>query len=245
MLHQTAGIVISTIKYGETSLIARIYTELLGMQTYMIKGVRKGKSTFHPALLQPLTPLDLVVYKRENRSLQHLKEAKLAFSLSHMPFQVVRTSLALFSAEVLHHALHAEEPPNPELFAFLCRYIALLDAAILPAPDIHLAFIQQLSTFLGFVPLDNYDVATHPVLDMQAGMFVADIPLHPHHLDGNSAQLWQQILHTPIEQAAQLRLTRTDRQQQLRAWLQYYSLHLDGFKEVRSLKVLEEVLSYG
>ena len=40
MLHQTKGIVLRTIKYGETSIVVNIFTELFGIQSYLVNGVR-------------------------------------------------------------------------------------------------------------------------------------------------------------------------------------------------------------
>jgi DNA repair protein RecO (recombination protein O) len=40
MLHNTKGIVLRVTKYGDTSIITSIYTELFGLQQYIVKGVR-------------------------------------------------------------------------------------------------------------------------------------------------------------------------------------------------------------
>ena len=41
MIQQTKGIVLSSVKYAESSIICRIYTEALGVQSFLINGVRK------------------------------------------------------------------------------------------------------------------------------------------------------------------------------------------------------------
>lgn len=50
MIYSTKGIVLRTIKYGETSVIASIFTESFGVQSYIVNGVRtsgkKKQSTF-------------------------------------------------------------------------------------------------------------------------------------------------------------------------------------------------------
>ncbi|WP_315819946.1 DNA repair protein RecO [Paraflavitalea speifideaquila] len=40
MIHSTKGVVLKTVKYGETSVIVTIYTELFGIQSYLVNGVR-------------------------------------------------------------------------------------------------------------------------------------------------------------------------------------------------------------
>ena len=54
MTHKTKGIVLRTVKYGETSLVAIILTELFGVQTYMVNGVRTSKKTSAKANLLSL-----------------------------------------------------------------------------------------------------------------------------------------------------------------------------------------------
>ena len=98
MLQQTQGIVLKTFKYSETSLIVRIYTEKLGLQSYLINRVRHKKAKIKPALLQGLSVLDMVVYHRQNKNIQHIKELKLAYVFSAIPFDTVRSSIALFIA---------------------------------------------------------------------------------------------------------------------------------------------------
>ncbi len=44
MLYTTQGIVLSHIKYRETSIIAKVFTEALGLQAYMVHGVRTKKT---------------------------------------------------------------------------------------------------------------------------------------------------------------------------------------------------------
>ena len=41
MIQQTKGIVLSSIKYAESSIICRIYTESLGLQSFLSKWSKK------------------------------------------------------------------------------------------------------------------------------------------------------------------------------------------------------------
>ena len=80
MTHKTKGIVLRAIKYGETSLVVTIFTELFGVQTYMVNGVRTSKkNTAKANYFQPAAILDMVVYHSENKSMQRIKEFSWAF----------------------------------------------------------------------------------------------------------------------------------------------------------------------
>ena len=43
MYSQTKGIVLSSVKYSESSIICKVYTAKLGLQSYIVNGVRKRK----------------------------------------------------------------------------------------------------------------------------------------------------------------------------------------------------------
>ena len=77
MTHKTKGIVLKTVKYGETSLVVTILTEIFGIQTYMVNGVRTSKkSGSKAALYQPATMLDLEVYHNEMKAMNRIREAE-------------------------------------------------------------------------------------------------------------------------------------------------------------------------
>jgi DNA repair protein RecO (recombination protein O) len=126
MLKKTAGIVLSHIKYKDSSIIVRIFTRELGLKAYLVNGVRSLGKGSKIALYQPLTLLDLVVYDKENSGLQRISEAKIKHPQLLIPFDMARTSLALFSTEVISRSI-LEGYQNEELFDFLEESIATLD----------------------------------------------------------------------------------------------------------------------
>ena len=73
MIYKTRGIVLRTVDYSDTSLIAKIYTEQFGIQSYLIKGAHRKNASIKANLFQPLALLELVVYKKEKKQLQVLK----------------------------------------------------------------------------------------------------------------------------------------------------------------------------
>uniref|UniRef100_UPI0040478437 recombination protein O N-terminal domain-containing protein n=1 Tax=Roseivirga sp. TaxID=1964215 RepID=UPI0040478437 len=57
MLHTTRGIVLNYIKYGETPIIVRVFTEAFGVQSYIVNSARTAKGRGKMALYQPLSLL--------------------------------------------------------------------------------------------------------------------------------------------------------------------------------------------
>ena len=170
MLQQTRGIVFKTFKYSETSLIVRIYTEKLGIQSYMINRVRHKQAKTKPALLQGLSVLDMVVYHRQNKKIQHIKELKLSYVFSAIPFDIVRSSIALFITEILYKTVKEEEA-NTAQFEFLVSFIQYLDLTKLPTGNLHLWFMLHWSAFLGFLPQNNFEHHTSAFFDIASGKF--------------------------------------------------------------------------
>src|SRR5690349_1253996 len=120
LTHKTKGIVIKVVRYGETSIIAGIYTELFGLQSYLVNGVRvtSKKGAGRGNLFQPAAILDLVVYHNELKNLQRIKEFKWGHIYDQLFFNVFKNSVALFMIEMLQRTLKQPEP-NPELFNFI------------------------------------------------------------------------------------------------------------------------------
>ena len=105
MLYKTQGIVLNYIKYRETSIIVRIYTESFGLASYIINGVRSKKARHKIAFFQPLTLLDMVVYHKRNAKLNRVSELKCKEPLMDLPTNIKKSSIAIFITEILIKSL--------------------------------------------------------------------------------------------------------------------------------------------
>ena len=127
MIRKTRGIVLHTTRYGESSLVVHCYTEQYGRQTYMIKGVRKSRKQNRSNLFQPLFILDFEIYHKDSREIQLVKEVNRSVPLNSIPFDITKSTQAIFMAEILYRVIREEEP-NPMLAHFLIHTIQYLDA---------------------------------------------------------------------------------------------------------------------
>jgi len=240
MLHKTRGIVIHTIKYSDSSVIAKIYTEKFGLRTYLIRGIRSKKSKTRPSQLLHLSLLNLVVYEKGNDGLQNLKETELAYQFTSLPFDVIKGSMTLFLNEVLYKSLHEEES-NPLLFNFLFDTLVEFDQMEHSFQDFHLLFMIGLSKLLGFYPRDNYSLHNR-YFDLQEGNFTSEKPLHNNFMNPAIAAKLYQALETN-QTELQLFDNTKDRNLFMEKLLDFYRLHIPNFGEVKSHVVLHEVLS--
>lgn len=243
MTHKTKGIVLRTIKYGETSVVVTILTELFGVQTYLVNGVRSSrKSTSRANLFQPGGILDLVVYHHEQKSLQRIKEFEWSIVFRHVLSDVIKNSIALYIVELLYKSLKQPEK-NEALFYFAEDVLLYLDSAdTVVSANVPLYFALHLPYFLGFRINDDYSTQQE-ILDLQEGTFTTDRPQHTYFIEGENAWLTSQLLK--VMQPAELsnfHLHHEVRRNLLHFYHRYYTLHIQDFGEMKTLAVLQDVL---
>ena len=227
MLHKTRGIVLNYIKYKESSVIARIYTEAFGAQSYIINGVRSARSKKGLALLQPLTLLDLVVYyNQKHESIQRLSEYKPAFTFRSIPFDIRKSTISLFMTEVLSKVLKEEEDQG-HVFEFLYPLIARFDQAEDEFESIHLYMMVHLTHYIGF--------GIHSKSDLERDPIVTEIYTSYDQVYDTIIRLSEMPLHARIPMSNRL---RTD---VLNYLVRYYELHIEGFSTLRSIHVLHQI----
>ncbi|MBK8609704.1 MAG: DNA repair protein RecO [Chitinophagaceae bacterium] len=243
MTHKTKGIVLRSIKYGETSLVVTIFTELFGIQTYMVNGVRTlKKSSAKANHFQPAAQLDLLVYHSENKAMQRIKEFSWLVLYDDLLNHVIKNSIASYMAELLQKCLKQPEP-NTDLFDFCASSFMELDKADKKVTaNFALFFTLHLPHFFGFRITDNYS-SVNLVLDLQEGNFIDQQPTHPYFIDGKNAELTAELLR--VMQPGELeefQLNRDTRRILLLRYLEYYALHIPDFGQIKTLMIMHEVL---
>ncbi len=241
MLIKTRAIVFRTIKYAETSLICDFYTEELGLKSYLVSGVRTKKPKFSAGLLQVMSLLDTVVYHRAGNALNRPKEIKSAFPYETIPFDIRKSAIGQFMAELCRKTIKEEEA-NPSLFNFLFESYSFLDGLNDGLPYYPLWFMIQLTGYLGFMPSGNYDPKT-PFFDLEAGYFCAREPVHPHFLKEKEAQLFWNIITQMPEDLTLNSANKTERKSLLEKMILFYRYHMENFKGLNSHEILEVVLA--
>ena len=241
MLHKTRGIVLRSTNYSDTSIIAKIYTEQFGIQSYLIKGAKRKKAPVKSNLFQPLSLLELVVYKKEKKQLQTLKEARAEIHFTSIHDEPAKTSIIFFLNEVLLKCLHEEEN-NSELFSFLHETIQTLDSSEKNFSNLHLIFLIRFSRYLGFFPQGNFS-ETNGLFDLREGKFVNKEPMHSDFLLKENSKLLSKIILSNYYSMENLILSGKERKNILDILLRYYELHLSNMSNLSSQKVLEQILA--
>ena len=239
MIEKTRGIVLHQIKYTDSGIVAWIYTKNFGRQSFMIKGIRNKKSGKQNVYFQPLSIVDMVVYIKESRGMQTIKEFSVSYTPSDIYFNIRKSSVAIFLGEVLASVLR-EETPNEELFNFIERSIVYFDESKEGYSNFHIAFLAGLSSFLGFEPGPRTS-GEERYFDMVNGSFVPLPPEHGKYAKEEISEILAAFFAATYENVNRIVLNGSLRNEVLDVIVRYYSLHLPGLKKVKSLDVLKEV----
>ena len=244
-LHDTKGIVLRTVKYGETSVIVTIFTELFGVQSYLVNGVRTSakKGSGKANLFQPSAILDLVVYHGELKQLQRIKEFRWESLYRNILSDVKKNAVALYMVELLTKCLKQPEG-HPDLFHFAeDAFLHLDECNETVTANFPLYFALHLPVFFGFRMNDNYS-DKNIFLDLQEGSFMQEQPSHPYFMEDKQAAVTSQLLKTQRpEELEEIKLNHDFRRNLLYAYEKYYILHIHDFGTMKTLPVLKEILS--
>lgn len=239
MLLKTRGIVFRTIKYGETSIITDIFTEEKGLLSYIMNGVRKKKARVSPGYFQVMSVLDLIVYYSEQQKLHRIKEVKPAFLFQTIPFDIQKSSITLFLAELCSKTINEPEP-NPQLFHFIAHALQELDHVDARFQNHHVSFMVGLAAELGF-ELQTRTSETDRYFDLQESRFQPNAPMHFHYVSPPESDLLAELIYNE-QNGSHTSMDRKSRRAILAHLIAYFRLHIDHLKDLKSYHILEEVL---
>jgi DNA repair protein RecO (recombination protein O) len=235
MVVKTKAIVISALKYQEKSLIVKCFTEAAGLKSYFIRDAFSGsKSTQKIAYFQPLNILDIEAVHKNKGTLEYFKEVRLAVPYHSINADIVKTTIAIFVSEILHHSIKEEEK-NQSLYSFLETALLWLDNHTEVA-NFHLILLLEITKFLGFYP--DRSLKEHSFFEMTEGVFVPFETLTC--LTESETSLLKRLMALKLDSGTKA-FHVSERQALLKILLDYYSLHLDGFRRPNSLEVLKEI----
>ena len=242
MIYLTKGIVLRTIKYGETSIIAHIFTELFGIQSYLVNGVRTAGKTSKAHFFQPSSILEMEVYHNELKNLQRIKDLKWNVLYKNIFSDIIKNCVALFMVELLQKCLKQPET-NEGLFHFCEDAFLELDIADNEmTANFPIYFSLQIAQILGFGISDNYSEEKN-VFNLTDGNFSTENSASQNHLSKELSYHISELLKAiHPKDLAGIKMNRNIRKEILKSLESYYSWHVPDFGSMKTLNVLTEVL---
>jgi DNA repair protein RecO (recombination protein O) len=234
------GIVLQSIRYGDTSLIVKVFTRSLGLRSYMVKGAFNRNSKSRAALFQNLHLINYVEAGKPNKSsLGYMKDVQLTTVYQSIPFVMNKSAILMYISELLSKTI-TEQEQNEPLYDFIERSMLWLDLVHQDYANFHLFFTLELTRHLGFYPKANHESGY--CFDMMEGSFSHDYPLHPYYFDAEDAQLLSQLLNAGIDETCRIPLHVSQRRSLLDGLIVFMRLHAPVMNDFHSHEVLKTVL---
>ena len=240
MLVKTNAIVISTIKYGDSSLITRCYCKELGLKSFMLKGILTSKKGgLKKSLFQPLNLINIStqIKNQSNQKLNFIREGSLKVHFKEIPLKIKKNAIALFISEVISRVIYEEGNPNIELYSFLENSIMRLEKDEF-SPVFHLKFLTLLSDQLGFYP--NLMCQEKEFFDIESGCFCENSN-SKYAVGGETVRVFKELLGINFDDIAQIKISNTLRIKVLDFLIDYFNIHLPRFGKIKSIAVLHEI----
>ena len=177
------------------------------------------------ALLQPMFVVEFEASHSTKSDMDLVRDVRCAVPLVSMPFDIVKSTVAMFMAEVLYR--------------LVCDAVQRLDEASSGVANFHLKFLVELSRHLGFYPSGEYREGDY--LDIREGCFVGSMPLSGDAMSVENSRILAQVMAADFDSLASVQLNRTSRDGFLMAMLDYFDFHLDSVHTIRSVEILRAV----
>jgi DNA repair protein RecO (recombination protein O) len=227
MKYKTRSIVFNFIKFRESSIIARIYTEQYGFKNYIINNVRNIRPKYPVSFFQPLTQLDMVVYNKPESEINRVAEIKCINPYHSIPFDVMKSTVCLFLTEILYKILREEES-NKALFDFLVKSFNFYDNSESHHSNFHLQFLIKLTNYLGINPINVNEIIRET---KSSGSTYLISELEKKQFD--------ELIHHTYQEYVEI--NRQGRKKMLTLILLFYQNHFDHLSEIKSYRILQEV----
>ena len=124
---KTEGIVLQSVRYGDTSLIVKVFTRTQGLKSYMLKGAFNRGAKNRAALFQNLNVIQYVeVGNPKSHTLGYLKDAQLAMVYHSLPMVMNKSAIMMYVSELLSKTI-TEQEQNEALYDFIVSSLQWLD----------------------------------------------------------------------------------------------------------------------
>ena len=240
-LEKTRGIVLNQIKYSDSQVIAQIYTEQFGRQSFIFRKPKSKKTSISLNILQPFFLLDINAKFKGSRQIQRAQEVNNNPHFKNIPFDIAKSSIAIFLAEILSKVL-IEEESNLALYSFLHHSILLLDEIEDGLANFHIFFLYELSKYLGFYPETN-TLNSEKYFNIAEGSYSANSNNFKMVLNEQETKMFGLLSGKGFHQINEIKLNRKQRQTLLKILIDYYRYHIPEMGRIKSYEILKQIFA--
>ena len=239
MIISTSAIILSKVRYQDNDLIVKCLTRDLGVVSYMIKNISTSKKSRNKfAFFQLLNILDLESNYNPNRPIQYIKDLKVSYNFTSLHTNIYKSSVVMFLSEILSNIIH-NESKDLELFDFIEESFIWYDKSD-DSSSFYLIFLMQITHYLGFYP--DCSNMSYNYFNLEEGLFETS-KNSKYVIEGDSLVLFKTILGIKFDSNKLPFIDKINKKDILKNILIYFKLHVDGFKDPKSLKVLNQIFA--
>jgi len=233
MKYKSRAIALSYLKQGESSIIAKIFTEEKGLQSFIVKGVRAKKAKKKLGHFQPLQLLSINATHLPKNSLQYISEIALEHTQISDGIHMKKNFLSIFIAEVISKVL-LEAEKDKSLFKFIWELKIDLNNLEKINSNFPLIFLIRLSEYLGFLP--SKEEVNGVYFNMALGQFTNNQHKLDYHVEKENSNYLRELLENK-----DINIPHQNRNQILLHLIQYYKLQHHELKNMTSHLIIESL----
>lgn len=243
MLVKTKAIVLKTIDYSESSIIATLFTLENGKVAVIAKGARKPKSKF-AAFLVPGQLVEAVFYFKQSRSVQTLSDISYTHKLHSLRVDMEKMALTMSAMELTGQVLHESEV-NPELYQFLETFLNWADkqesTPALLFPYMQLRIAEHIG--VGLQPTNVEGDNRYGYLNIRSGtLSVESEDEHSEKLTASQFAFVKKTLHSANASVLRIVMNPGEIKKLISILDRYFTFHIEGIKPRKSDKIFEQLL---
>ena len=239
MIVSTSAIILSKVRYQDNDLIVKCLTRDLGVISYMVKNISTSKNSKNKfAFFQLLNILDLESNYNPNRSIQYIKDLKIRYNFTSLHTNIYKSSVVMFLSEILSNIIH-NESKDLELFDFIEESFIWYDKSE-DSSSFYLIFLMKITHYLGFYP--DCTNMSYNYFNLEEGLFETS-KNSKYVIQGDSLVLFKTILGIKFDSNKLPFIDKINKKDILKNILIHFKLHVDGFKDPKSLIVLNQIFA--
>ena len=101
MIVKTEAICIKNTRYGESSIICKLFTSEYGLSSYIIQGINRKSSSIKPSHIAPGNITELIIYQKPHGGIQRVKELKIHVPLLQVHIDMKKNAVLQFMLEII------------------------------------------------------------------------------------------------------------------------------------------------
>lgn len=242
MIVKSEAIVLKTVDYSESSIIATLFTKEKGKVAVIAKGARKPKNKF-AAFLVVGQLLEVVFYSKESRSVQTLSDVSYIEKLHSFRVDIEKMAIMMTTTEFTNQVLHDNEI-NTDLFGFLKRMLVWVDKQDDVPPQLFPYLQLRIAEYIGIgVQYMDDDNSDDGYLNISSGLLSPNKEdEHAERLSPAQFDFMKKSLNSANASVLRIVMDPNELKKLIQILDKYFIYHVEGMKPRRSDKIFAQLL---